>query len=356
MASEPKSPPTRSSLTQGLPFRKSLQMEQRMMCWTISLSLDRRRNSFPTVGRSVRHLDLTILTRVKFSMLLLYFAGSLKKDRLNPCSIVTQQTMWKTPKMWLLRVVRSKRLNYQLFWTKTFWVFETQDFRINDDNQPAPGNILTATNAINDGMFRAWEIEPFDARRCVMAVAMCSQEHYYLVPMHRCILSPWASSSTFWLWSTTSKQSFSMQHFIWKKRLCYEAYAGCLWGASIGRWGRSTQLVDPGFKYTTPWFINHFKFWHRLMTTTTTDTPWSHWRRALLPKISWKIRVFTFLLAVVEVDARLAYQFITESDPLTQLQFRSLLVKWLVDFSFVNNLTIESDQGGVQRLWLPFVV
>ena len=41
--SEPTSPSTRNFFTQGRLFRQSIQMPQRMVCWT-TLSLDRRRN------------------------------------------------------------------------------------------------------------------------------------------------------------------------------------------------------------------------------------------------------------------------------------------------------------------------
>jgi hypothetical protein len=49
----------------------------------------------------------------------------------------------------------------------------------------------------------------------------------------------------------------------------------------------------------------------------------------------WKIRVFTFILALVEVNARLAHSFFTQSDALSQLDFRRLLAKEVMDFSFV---------------------
>ena len=53
MASELKSPSTRSSFTWGLSYWKGIQVPQRMTCCTTSLSLGRRRNLFPSAGRSI---------------------------------------------------------------------------------------------------------------------------------------------------------------------------------------------------------------------------------------------------------------------------------------------------------------
>ena len=70
MASEPKSQPMRSSLKQGLQFHQGAQMQQRMMCWwTTSLSLDRRSNLFPIVGRYIWECNITLLMMVKSFML-----------------------------------------------------------------------------------------------------------------------------------------------------------------------------------------------------------------------------------------------------------------------------------------------
>jgi hypothetical protein len=54
-----------------------------------------------------------------------------------------------------------------------------------------------------------------------------------------------------------------------------------------------------------------------------------YWRRVPTPKIIY--------LAVVEVNARLAHFIFSQSDALSQLNFRQLLVKELMDFSFVVN-------------------
>ena len=103
-----------------------------------------------------------------------------------------------------------------------------------------------------------------------------------------------------------------------------------------------SHVVDPGFakrwlsfKCTEP-FFNHFKFRHQVDDhNNNRHSPISS-EESINTK-DWKIRVFTFILAIVEVNARLAYQFFTESDPLSQLRFRRLLAKELTDFSFVVN-------------------
>ncbi len=77
------------------------------------------------------------------------------------------------------------------------------------------------------------------------------------------------------------------------------------------------------FVYTEP-FFNHFKFRHQV----------DNHNNARVTK-DWKMRVFTFILAVVEVNARLAHSFFTQSDALSQLDFRRLLVKEVMNFSFV---------------------
>jgi hypothetical protein len=48
----------------------------------------------------------------------------------------------------------------------------------------------------------------------------------------------------------------------------------------------------------------------------------------------WKLRVFSFFLALIEVNARLALAFFTRSNTMNQLEFRRKLAKELLDFSF----------------------
>jgi hypothetical protein len=99
---------------------------------------------------------------------------------------------------------------------------------------------------------------------------------------------------------------------------------------------RSGIRENVSFKYTEP-FFNHFKFRHQVDDHNNNRHSPISLEESINTK-DWKIRVFTFILAVVEVNARLAYQFFTKSDsPLSQLQFRRLLAKELMDFSFVVN-------------------
>ena len=89
------------------------------------------------------------------------------------------------------------------------------------------------------------------------------------------------------------------------------------------------------FNYTEP-FYNHFTFCHQVGDhNNNRHSPIS--LETSINTEDWKIRVFTFILAVIKVNARLAYHFFTTSDTLSQLQFRRLLAKELMDFSFVVN-------------------
>ncbi|KAI2510973.1 hypothetical protein MHU86_3445 [Fragilaria crotonensis] len=45
--------------------------------------------------------------------------------------------------------------------------FRVQGFSDDNDNEPAPKNIPTPANTVNDGMYRIWGSKPLDARRVV---------------------------------------------------------------------------------------------------------------------------------------------------------------------------------------------
>ena len=84
-------------------------------------------------------------------------------------------------------------------------------------------------------------------------------------------------------------------------------------------------------------FFNHFKFCHQVNDHNNNG---HHSQISLEESINTKdskIRVFTFILAVVEVNSQLVYQYFTQSGLLRQLQFRRMLAKELMDFSFVVN-------------------
>jgi hypothetical protein len=89
------------------------------------------------------------------------------------------------------------------------------------------------------------------------------------------------------------------------------------------------------FMYTEP-FFNHFKFRHQVDDHNNLR----HSPISLEESIStkdWRVRVFTFVLALVEVNARLALAFFTRSLALSQLEFRRKLAKELIDYSFSIN-------------------
>jgi hypothetical protein len=85
------------------------------------------------------------------------------------------------------------------------------------------------------------------------------------------------------------------------------------------------QRVNKSFHYTEP-FFNHYKFRHQVDDhNNRRHSPISLEER--ISTIDWKIRVFMFILALVEVNARLAVAFITKSPTMNQLEFRRKLAK-----------------------------
>ena len=99
---------------------------------------------------------------------------------------------------------------------------------------------------------------------------------------------------------------------------------------------RSGIRENVSFKYTEP-FFNHFKLQHPVDNHNNNSYSPISLEEGINTK-DWKIRVFTFILAVIEVKARLAYQFFTKSDSLSQLHPRRLLAKELMGFSFDVNI------------------
>ncbi|KAI2500665.1 Transposase IS4 [Fragilaria crotonensis] len=98
---------------------------------------------------------------------------------------------------------------------------------------------------------------------------------------------------------------------------------------------RSGIRENVSFVYTEP-FFNHFKFRHQVDDHNNARHSPISLEESINTK-DWKIRVFTFILAVVEVNARLAHSYFSQSDTLSQLEFRRLLAKELMEFSFVVN-------------------
>jgi hypothetical protein len=74
------------------------------------------------------------------------------------------------------------------------------------------------------------------------------------------------------------------------------------------------------FVYNEP-FFNHFKFRHQVDDhNNARHSPIS--LEEILNIKDWEIRVFSFILPVVEVNARLAHSFFIQSDALSQLDFK----------------------------------
>ena len=87
--------------------------------------------------------------------------------------------------------------------------------------------------------------------------------------------------------------------------------------------------------YTEP-FFNHFQFRHQVDDHNNLR----HSPISLEESIStkdWRIRVFSFVLALVEVNARLAHAFFSRSVTMSQLEFRRKLAQELLDYSFTIN-------------------
>ena len=92
------------------------------------------------------------------------------------------------------------------------------------------------------------------------------------------------------------------------------------------------QKVTKTFNYYEA-FYNHFTYRHQVDGhNNICHSPIS--LETLLRTNDWKVRVFSFVLALVEVNARLAYAYFAAKEPLTQIQFRRKLSKELINFSF----------------------
>ena len=95
---------------------------------------------------------------------------------------------------------------------------------------------------------------------------------------------------------------------------------------------RTGQRENVSFLYTEP-FFNHFKYHHQVDDHNNLRHSPISLEESLSTK-DWKLRVFSFILALIEVNARLALAFFTRSNTMNQLEFRRKLAKELLDFSF----------------------
>ena len=90
--------------------------------------------------------------------------------------------------------------------------------------------------------------------------------------------------------------------------------------------------VTKHFKYTET-FYNHFKFQHQVDDhNNLRHAPISF--DASVNTKDWKIRAFTFIIALVEVNAKLAWsRFCCEGPTVVQIEFRRTLAEELLEFS-----------------------
>ena len=108
-------------------------------------------------------------------------------------------------------------------------------------------------------------------------------------------------------------------------------------------WKEGGETKTTSFQYTAP-FANHFNYRHAVDDHNNL--------RHGIPSIestivthSWPVRVFSFILAITEVNVFKAFQhFVWESDqiPKSLVQFRRRLAKAFIDNEYLN---IEEPRG-----------
>jgi hypothetical protein len=91
------------------------------------------------------------------------------------------------------------------------------------------------------------------------------------------------------------------------------------------------EKVKRAFKYHEP-FYNHFKFRHQVDDHNNMRHSPLSYEESWSTK-DWKHRVFAFIIALVEVNARLAHSYFNDSTTLSQIDFRRKLAKELIDYS-----------------------
>jgi hypothetical protein len=103
----------------------------------------------------------------KSFMLSLDSARSQKKDRSNPCSILCQANdVENAENVAAEGWSECWSVKYHLVLNEDISSFRAQGFAVDDDNEPAPENIPTASRHWHMmGCIRAWGSEPLDARR-----------------------------------------------------------------------------------------------------------------------------------------------------------------------------------------------
>jgi hypothetical protein len=95
---------------------------------------------------------------------------------------------------------------------------------------------------------------------------------------------------------------------------------------------RNGQKENVSFKYTEP-FLNHFKYQHQVDDHNNLRHSPISLEDSLSTK-DWNVRVFTFIIALVEVNTGVAMAYFTQSKTAPQLEFRRQLAKELIDYSY----------------------
>ena len=103
------------------------------------------------------------------------------------------------------------------------------------------------------------------------------------------------------------------------------------------------------FNYTEP-FFNHFKYRHKVDNHNNLGHSSISLEKSINIK-DWKLRVFTFVMALIEVNARLAVAYFTGRDaPVSQLEFCRKLAKELIAFSLTLKTGKRSKSKQVSEL------
>jgi hypothetical protein len=102
------------------------------------------------------------------------------------------------------------------------------------------------------------------------------------------------------------------------------------------------------FNYTEP-FHNHFKFHHEVddhnnsrHSPLSLEESWS--------TKDWKHRVFSFIISLVEVNARLSHGYFNDELPLPQVIFQKQLARKLIEYSEKVVGTIRRRKQDVQEV------
>ena len=100
--------------------------------------------------------------------------------------------------------------------------------------------------------------------------------------------------------------------------------------------------VRTTFKYHEP-FYNHFKFCHQVDDHNNQHHSPISFEETWMTK-DWRHRVFAFIIAITEVNARIAYAHFNQLLSMSQFEFRCKLAKELIDMSFDSDSPIKNTR------------